>query len=88
MVLVVDHDVGDLGVPQQRLKRPEAKDLVEKIGLDLLLLVVIQGNALVGDDLLHDARNSLARLGRVNARELFEIELRDQRPMDFRFVVF
>jgi hypothetical protein len=88
MVFVIDHDVGDLGIAQQGLERSEAEDLVEKIGLDLLLLVVVQGNPLVGNDLLDDAGDGLARLRGVHARQLLQIELRDQRSMDFRFVVF
>jgi hypothetical protein len=55
VVLVVDQDVGDLGIAQQRLQRAKAKDFVEQIGLDLLLLVEVQRHPLVRHDLLDDA---------------------------------
>ena len=87
VVLVVDQDVGDLGIAQQRLQRAEAEDFVEQIGLNLLLLVEVQRHALVGDDLLHDARHRLARLAGIDARQLLQIQLRDQGPVYFRFVV-
>ena len=39
MVLVVDHDVGDLLIFEQRLERPETEYFIEQIGLDLFLLI-------------------------------------------------
>ena len=71
VVLVVDQDVGDLGVAQQRLQRTEAEDFVEQIGLNLFLLVEIQGHALVGDDLLDDAGDGLARAWLELTRDSF-----------------
>ena len=55
VILVVDQDVGNLRVPEQRLKRTEAKDFVQQVGLDLFLFVEVQGNPLVGDDLFDNA---------------------------------
>ena len=55
MIIVVDQDVGNLRVPEQRLKRTEAKDFVQQVGLDLFLFVEVQGNPLVGDDLFDNA---------------------------------
>ena len=88
MVLVVDQDVGDLRIAQQRLQRAEAEDFVEQIGLDLFLLVEVQRHALVGDDLLDDAGHRLARLAGIDARQLLQIQLGDQGPVYFRFVLF
>jgi len=88
VVLAVHQDVGDLGIAQQRLQRPEAEYLVQQVGLDLFLLVVVQRHALIGDDFLYDARHSLTRLAGIDARQLLEIQLRDQRPVYLRFIFF
>jgi hypothetical protein len=67
MILVIDKDVGNLWIPQQRLQRPKAKNFVEQVGLYLLLLVEVQWHALVRDDFLHDAGYRLARLTGIDA---------------------
>ena len=54
MILVVDQDVGDLRIFEQRLQGPEAEDFIEQIGLDLLLLLEAERHALFGDDLVDE----------------------------------
>ena len=88
MILVVDQDVGNLCIPQQRFQRAEAEDLIEQIHLDLFLLVEVQRHALLGDDLLHDAGNRLARLAGIDARKLLQIQLGDQGTVYIRLVLF
>ena len=88
MVLVVDQNVGDLGIAEQGLQRSETEDFVEQVGLDLLLLVEVQRHPLVRDDLLDDARYGLTRLAGVDARQLLQIQLGDQGPVYLRFVIF
>ncbi len=88
MVLVVDQDIGDLRVPEQRLQGAKAKNLIQQIGLDLLLFIEVQRHPLLADDLLDDARHSLARLAGIDAGQLFQIQFGDQGPVNFRFVLF
>ena len=51
MVLAVDQDVGDLWIAQQRLERAQTEDLIQQIGLDLLLLIQAERHLLLADDL-------------------------------------
>src|SRR5208337_4585675 len=81
-------DVGNLGIAQQRLQRAKAKNLVEQVRLYPFLLVEVKGHSLLGDDLLYDAGNRLARLTGIDARQLLQIQLGDQGPVYLRFVLF
>src|SRR5258708_29499012 len=76
MVLVVDHDVGDLLILEQRLQRTKAEDFIQQISLDLLLLIETQRYATIADDLADDARHRLPGLTGVNPRKLFQVQLR------------
>ena len=88
MVFVVHQDVGDLWIPKQGLQRPQTKDLIEQVGLDLFLLVEVQRDSLLGDDLFHDAGYRLARLTRIDSGQFLQIQLGDQGPVYLRFVLF
>src|SRR5438128_2653714 len=87
VIAAIDEDVGDGLVGEQRLERAEAEDLVEQVVLDLRLLGEAQGNARALDDLVDHTGDSRAGLGRVDPRELLEIELRDQRLVYVGFVL-
>ena len=56
--------------------------------MNFLLLVEVQRHALVRHDLFDQPRDRLARLARVHTRQLLQIQSRDQRAMNFRFVSF
>jgi hypothetical protein len=88
MVLVVDHDVGNFRVFQQRLQGAEAEDLVQQIRLDLFLFVEAERNPAVADDLVNDALDRLPSLTGVDARKLFQVTLRQQRAVYFCLEVF
>jgi hypothetical protein len=63
MVFVVDEDVGDLRIFEQRFQRTEAEDLVQQIRLNLLLFVEAERNPAIADDLVDDARDRLPQPG-------------------------
>ncbi len=88
VVLAVDQDVGDLGVPQQGLQRTETEDFIQQISLDSFLLVVAERHLLVRHDFLDDAQDRLTCLAGIDARKLLQIELGDQGAVYLRFVIF
>ena len=88
MILVIHQDVGDLRIPQQGFQRTQAKNFIEQVGLDLFLLLEVQRHPLVCDDFLDDAGHGLTCLAGIDARQLLQIQLGDQRPVNLRFVLF
>lgn len=54
--------------------------------MDFFLFIEIERRSLTAHDLLDQFQNCLARTVGVHPRQLFQIELRDQDAMDFRFV--
>ena len=48
---------------------------------------MVQGHALIGDDLFYDAGHSLARLAGIDARQLLQIQLGNQGLVYLRFVL-
>ena len=77
-----------VGSREQRLQRAQAEDLIQQIGLDLLLFVEAERHLLVADDLVDHAGDGLPRLAGVDARQLLQIQLGDQGPMYVRFELF
>src|SRR6516164_2064914 len=85
MVLVVNQDVGDAGICQQRLQRPQTEDFIQEFGFDLCLFRKVQRHSLCDDDLTDHPCNGLPCLTRVDAGELLQIQLGDERLMYLRF---
>src|SRR6185437_13262767 len=87
-VFAVYKNVGDIGVAEERLERPEAENLVKQLGLNPGLFFETERHALAANDFINQSGNYLARLLWIDARELLQIQLRDQRAMYIRFVFF
>src|SRR5207253_9718902 len=82
LVEVVDHDLGDRVVPEQRLERPVAEDVVGDLASDLAPLLARQRRAVARELLRDRAQDALGEvLGRLPLEEL-RPELRDARVVD------
>ena len=77
--LLIDQDVGDRWILEQRLERPEAEDFVQQFRLDpFLFRRVEQQLLLVTISWIRLATACLAR-PLVSGRQLLQIQLRKQR---------
>ena len=65
VVRAVDHDLGDRVVEQERLDRPEARDLVDDLLDEGQSFGTRHGEAALADDPVDDGRDPAADLGRV-----------------------
>ena len=87
LVVAVDQDVGDRGVLEQRLERPEAEQFVEHVADQLLALGMVERMLLLGqlflDDVADLVLDLLARHG-VERGQVDEIEQAagEARPSD------
>ena len=75
----VDHDVGDVVARQQRLQRAVAEDVVADVVEQFFLLGDRHREVLDRDDVVDDVADFLARILRLQLRELREIDRIDQR---------
>ncbi len=62
VIFAVDQDVGYLEVSQKGFQGSQTEDFVEKIGLNLLLLVETERDALSADDLADHSGDGVTRL--------------------------
>src|ERR1035437_11155163 len=85
VVLIVNENIRDRRIPEQRLKRSKTKDFSQKISLNLLLLLIGQRHLLIDHNFVDHAGNRATSLTGVDPRQLLQIQLRDQNPMHFRF---
>ena len=77
-VEAVDHDVGDGGVGQQRLERPEAGHLVEQLLHHLLALDAVERQVAGGEQLVQDRAQLVAQLVARQPLDRLQIQLLDQ----------
>src|SRR5258708_40043546 len=80
-VLIIDEDVRDGVVLQQRLERSQSKDLVNQVGLQLILLDGAKRHFLFRHNVLDQQRDRLHGFSIVDGGQFFQIHLRQQSTM-------
>lgn len=81
----VDQNIGDGRVGQQRLERSESEHFVAYVPHQLAPLDLVDGDALLVDDHLDQARKFLLDLLARQALQLFQLDPIDDRLMDVLF---
>src|SRR5579863_545489 len=83
-VLVVDQNVGDPRVEQQRLKRSQAEDLIQQLRLNSFLFSRIQGHFFLPHDFEHQVSYRQTCSAVIDRGQFFQIQLGNQRTVNIR----
>jgi hypothetical protein len=87
-VFVIDEDIGDGGVLQQRLEWAEPEDFIEKLRLNLVFLGCIQWHLLLRHDFHHQVRDRLPGFSVIHGRQFLQVHFRDQRTVNVGLQLF
>ena len=82
LVGAVDHDVGDGLVGQQRLERTEAQHVVEQQLDEVLLLALIEADALLAQDFADQLADLAAEFVAVEAGRRADVDAVDNERLD------
>src|SRR3984893_7172902 len=81
----VHHDVGNVVAAKKRFEGPVAKNIIADIVDQIFLFADRHGDVLDRDDFVDDVADFLARVFRVEARQLRQVDRFDKRAKDHAF---